>query len=313
MTRLRNRRPSLPLLLALSLGLALSCLAAAEPQPSLTALEEKVWLYQPPAPGSNSLIVEQEHGLLVVGAQHSPEAATTMLKQIATVSKASVRYLVLPHAHAIVAGGASVFPEETLIIVSSKALSDLNNEEFDFAGELGALAHDPTWAAPPRPTPGLALEALATLTDPHRPATLTPYPGHFTKGDLVVELPSQSILVAGGILFPGQTPFAGDADVSRLIATLGFMARDRDARFIPLRGEALGASALREQRDALAWLQGRVESGMSTTDTFEVITSKLMANEELAQYFPIDDTLLPLLIEAILEQSYDRRDKFNRD
>jgi len=310
MTRLRNRRSSLPLLLVLLIGLALTSAAADDSRPGLTVLDEKVWLYQPPVPGSNSLIVEQENGLLVVGAQHSPQAAATMLKMIATVTKASVRHLVLQHPQAIVAGGASAFPDGTLIIASSWALTDLNDKEFDFGGELRALAGDSSWVAPPRPTPGLALEAQATLTDPLRPAILIPYPDHFTKGDLLVKLPSQSILVAGGLLFPDQTPFVGDANVSRMIATLSFMARERDVRFVPLRGELMDASQVRKQRDRLNWIHGRLESGLSTTDTPEVITSKLMTEEKLANYFAIDDPLLPLLIESILEQSAERRRKF---
>ena len=74
----------------------------------------------------------------------------------------------------------------------------------------------------------------------------------------------------------------------------------------------MDASQVREQRDALAWIHGRLESGLSTTDTFEVIKSKIMAEESLAQHFPIDDPLLPLLIDSILEQSYERRKKFMR-
>lgn len=313
--RVSCQRKGIPIALLtalLGVGAPVIAIPAANSQPRITAIDEGVWLYQPPAPGSNSLIVEQQQGLLVVGAQHSAEAAQAMLTKIASVTDADVRYLVLPHPQAVVAGGTSAFPNDTLIITSAIGLTELQDESYDFAGELGLLASGESWIAPPRPIPGLALEAHATLTDPRRPVMLMPYANQFTKGDLLVSLPSQGIFVAGGILFPGQTPYPGDSDVAQLIATLGTLAHQQWRHYVPLRGELLDAAQVREQRDALAWLLDQVEAGLSTTDSFEVIRAKVLTNEGLARRFPIDDRLLPMLVDAILQQCYARREKFIR-
>ena len=114
--------------------------------------------------------------------------------------------MIIPHSQAIVAGGASAFPAETLVVVSSACANDMDAEGHDFGGEL-RVRSGAGWAAPPRPRPDLVLEAKATLTDAKRPVRLTPYPKHFTNGDLLVDLPEQDVFYAGGILFDDVAPF----------------------------------------------------------------------------------------------------------
>ena len=87
-------------------------------------VSEGVFLLRPVAARpelSNSLIVEREDGLLVVGPQASTSGAGELLQVIASISDKPVRYLVLTHAHAESVGGAAAFPESTLVIGSVRS------------------------------------------------------------------------------------------------------------------------------------------------------------------------------------------------
>src|SRR6185503_15148986 len=103
--------------------LAILTLSAAEPRPfTEEKLAEGVHLFRPADPSSarsNSLVVVRQDGLLVVDAQPTPEAARELLAAARSVSSLPVRYLVLTHPHAEAAGGASAFPDSTLVIGSA--------------------------------------------------------------------------------------------------------------------------------------------------------------------------------------------------
>jgi glyoxylase-like metal-dependent hydrolase (beta-lactamase superfamily II) len=116
---------------------------------------------------SNSLIVEREDGLLVVGPQASTSGAGELLDVISSISDKPVRYLVLTHAHAESAGGASAFPESTLVIGSVNARDSLRDPAFDFGAEVRLRSDNPKrWQAPPKRLPVMVVHARTELEDP---------------------------------------------------------------------------------------------------------------------------------------------------
>ena len=265
----------------------------------------------PSARRSNSLVVERDDGLLVVGAQPDGAAARELLAALGAA--AAPRYLVLPHSHADAAGGAAAFPASTLVIGTAGCRGALEDPAYDFGAELRVRAPDPqAWAEPPRRLPTLVLEARTVLADPRNPVELLPFGGAHSVGDMLVRLPSQQLTFAGSVLAPDRAPYAGDAAVLSWISGLNQLVHDGDRVLIPLHGPPLDVAAVRVQRDAFAWLSGAVEAALSDQVPLDAIRDRVLANDGLAQRFVVDSPYLGEFIERTARQAAEVRRKYHR-
>ena len=216
-------------------------------------LSEGVFLLQPEADRpdlSNSLVVEREDGLLVVGPQASAANAKELLDAIAALSAKPVRYLVLTNAHAESAGGASAFPKTTLVVGTVGARDSLRDPSFDFGAEVRLRSSNPKrWEAPAKRLPTLVIHARTELEDPVNEVELLPLGQAHSFSDMMVLLPNQNILYCGALLFPDRNPYGGEADVGGWLSTLNHIAKLNPALAIPLRGEPMDARRVRVERD----------------------------------------------------------------
>ncbi|HXV76419.1 MAG TPA: MBL fold metallo-hydrolase [Candidatus Polarisedimenticolaceae bacterium] len=288
---------------------SLTLVATADP-PAFESRElaESIYLMRPAGGRSdlaNSLLVVRHDGLLVVDAQATPEAARELLAAIAAVSRAPIRYLVLSHAHAEAAGGASAFPESTLVIASTRARDALGDPEWDFAAELdggmtGADARKPV----------LVLQARTELDDPQNRIEIFPLGHAHTNTDLFVVVPRANLIYAGAVLFDRQ-PYARDADVGGWLAALNYLTKLRPAIVVPLHGEPTDVSGVRKARESLAWLRGRVELGFIDGIAPERIPDRVLADEEFDDYFGanVSSSVARGLIEQAVAEAIEQRRK----
>jgi glyoxylase-like metal-dependent hydrolase (beta-lactamase superfamily II) len=257
-----------------------------------------VHLFRPSLDGDaervNSLVVQRSDGLLIVGAQPSPDAARELLAAIAVVDRRGVRYLALPHSHAEAAGGVSAFPETTLVIASRPFVEALADTQYDFEAERRA----PAVAAPAqaRPVPTLVLESRVLLADSLNDVELVPWDGRHSRGDLLVGLPKAGVLFAGAILFPRRDPWAGDAHLGRWTASLSHLIVEPRTWLVPLRGPAIAPGEVRAQRDALAWLRAEVANGLADGLTDDALHARILASPGLARHFVSDPGLIDTLV-----------------
>jgi len=255
-------------------------------------------------PGANSLIVERADGLLVVDAQPSPEAARALLAAVAGAYKVPVRYLVLTHPHTESWGGASAFPEGTLIVASANARTALEDAAYDSGAEVRARAADPgAWKEPKRILPVLYAAAPFTLDDPLRKVVVYPLPRAHSRGDLWVELPGTSVMAIGGLLVPDRNPYGGDADVRGWIGALNDLIRDDVMVFVPSAGPTLGSDAARRLRDALAWTRGRVQEAFTNLVPAPEVVDRVMADPALPTWF--DPRAKPSFARTIVTEAFD--------
>src|SRR5262245_4266973 len=210
------RRAKLATLLFLSILGASGGAAAPETARPFTeeTLSEGVHLFRPATEGSgrsNSLVVVRQDGLLVVDAQPTPQAARELLGAIKAVSSLPVRYLVLTHPHAEAAGGATAFPESTLVIGAAGCRFAMADPQYDFGGESRREAKDPAaWREPERRPPVLSLTASTMLEDPKHRVVLVPVPRAHTRGDLLVSVPDAGVLAVGHLVGGSRNPYPGD-------------------------------------------------------------------------------------------------------
>jgi glyoxylase-like metal-dependent hydrolase (beta-lactamase superfamily II) len=261
---------------------------------------------------TNSLVVERDDGLLVVGAQPSPVAARELLAAIAEQTSSPVRYLVYDHAHAEAAGGGSAFPSATLVIASASCQDALNDPEYDFGAEMRAYAEDPsTWVEPERRLATLVAESLFRLDDSRQPVALfvLARPSH-ARGELVVELPRIDLTYAGSLLFTDRNPNAADGSVSAWINSLNHLIRDRPSFIVGLRGPVLDYKGLYPQRDSLAWLRDQVAQGFVAALSLNDIEDRVLRADGIEEQFAVDaqPSFFPTVIhQAVEEAAFHRR------
>jgi glyoxylase-like metal-dependent hydrolase (beta-lactamase superfamily II) len=307
------RRPiHLACLVAASLATAFTVAGDTAQESAFRAeeLAEGVTLFVPLGAGTNSLVVERGDGLLVVDAQPDPATARALLAAIGRRHTRPVRYLVLSHPHAEAAGGASAFPESTIVFASDGCRRALEDDTFDFGAEERARAPD-TWVAPPRRLPTVVIRGRTDLADPVREVHLQVLARAHSRGDLMVFLPAANVLYTGGLLFHGAAPWAGDASVESWLATLNSIIRQAPRVVLGLHGPAIDAMAVQLQRDALAWVRGQVEEGFVDRLPPEGIAERVLALPELTERFPAADSrsFLPGLVRRVVEESLEHRRK----
>ncbi len=265
-----------------------------------------------PAPdadgGSNSLVVDRDDGLLVVGAQPSPALARELLAAIAKHTGKQVRYLILPHSHAEAAGGATAFPGSTLVIGSPGCLEALQDQDYEFGAEARMRASDPSsWAEPPRRLPALVPQAKTLLIDPRNGVELLPFAAGHSAGDMAVYLPGSDIFFAGAITFPDRSPYGGDADTGIWIGALNHLIGQGPRIVVPLRGPVQDVASLRIQRDSLAWLRAKIAEGLMDRLPIDEIRERVLEAEDIGERFRTDSPFLPLLVEHATQEAWDKR------
>jgi glyoxylase-like metal-dependent hydrolase (beta-lactamase superfamily II) len=305
---------SLPLLFAAVVAVAVTPAAGPPAGPLVVdELASGVHLFRPaePAPDRvNSLVVERSDGLLVVGAQPSPDAARKLLAAIEARFAGTVRYLVLPHSHADAAGGATAFPKEVLVIGSLGCRDALARDDYDFGAEARVRARNTDWAEPERRAPVLLVEAKILLDDERNPVEVMPFGNGHSAGDLLVSLPRHDVYFVGALLFPDGRPYGNDSEMGKWSNALNQLVRQGPRMMLPLRGPAIDNAAVRVQRDALAWLRGQVLSAINEKLPPEEIRDGLLQMPELAERFDIDSPFLLGLIDRSIEHDLAQQRKF---
>jgi glyoxylase-like metal-dependent hydrolase (beta-lactamase superfamily II) len=295
-------------------------LDAAEPDRAeafaIDDLSEGVYLLRP-VPGrqelSNSLVVERDDGVLVVGAQASPAAARELQVAIAGLTGKTIRYLVLTSAHADSAGGAAAFPESTLVVGTVGARDSLRDPAFDFGAEVRLRSSNPRrWEAPEKRLPGMVIHSRVELEDPVNEVELLPLLHAHSRSDMMVLLPNQNILYCGAVLFPDRNPYGGDASVGGWLSTLNHIAKMNPALAIPLRGEPLDTRRVRVERDALAWLRGQIDLGFVNRIDPERMTDWVLDSEDVSRHFDVEAS--PAFARGVIDRALEEtiRDRKKR-
>jgi glyoxylase-like metal-dependent hydrolase (beta-lactamase superfamily II) len=289
--------------------------AAADPRPfTEEKLAEGVHLFRPTdAAGgrSNSLVVVRKDGLLVVDAQPTPEAARELLAAVKAVSPLPVRYLVLTHPHAEAAGGASAFPDSTLVIGSAGCRFAMADESYDFGGESKRRAKDPAaWREPERRPPVLSLTAATTLEDPLHAVALIPVPRAHTRGDLLVSIPDAGVLAVGHLVSGARNPYPGDASLAGWMVVLNDLDEQGAKRLVPLNGPVLEPREALRLRDSLLWVKGQVLQLFVDRVAPGTMAERIAGLPDAPKFFEVSSTpsyLREVADAAVREADADRR------
>ena len=292
-------------------------LGAAENHPFVVdELLDGVWLFRAPehpASHTNSLVIERDAGLLVVESQPSPVAARELLKAIGEVSTKPVQYLLFTHAHVESTGGASAFPESTLVISSLITHDALDDGARDLSEETRLRAADPeAWVAPPRVRPDMLISSSTRLVDGKHVVELLPLHGGHCPGSLIVRIEAEGFYYVGSTIATDRNPFAdvGHSDIRAWVNSLNSLSLLRPKIVVPLRGEGIDADALRRFRDSLTWVVGQVENAFIERIPVDEVLPFAMDSPLLGEYF--DLAIEPSFVMTLFETARDGAAAFRR-
>lgn len=222
---------------------------------------------------SNAVFIVTPDGVVVVDALGSPMLAQEMLAEIARITPAPVRYVVLTHYHADHVYGLQAFKAAgATIIAHREGQLYLNSETAALRLKASREALTPAvdenthlvaadrWIDGPTT---LRLGGVDFLIQPAGPA--------HTPEDLVVWVPQHRLLVAGDLVFRGRVPFVGQADSGRWIAALDRLLAFDAKVIVPGHGPVSTSARadLELTRDYLAYLRQTMGEAARNLDPFD--------------------------------------------
>src|SRR6201747_259998 len=208
---------------------------------SFTKLSEHAYAYT--AEGDpNTGIVIGDDAVLVADTQATPAMAQDVIRRIREVTDKPIKYVVLTHYHAVRVLGASAYKPEQ--ILASQDTYDLIKErgEQDKASEIGRFPRlfSNVESVPPGMTwPTMTFVGKMTLWLGKLEVQLLQLGRGHTKGDTVVWLPKDRVLLSGDLVEFDATPYAGDAYFKDWPQTLENVAALKPVALVPGRGPAL--------------------------------------------------------------------------
>jgi glyoxylase-like metal-dependent hydrolase (beta-lactamase superfamily II) len=140
-----------------------------------------------------------------------------------------------------------------------------------------------------------------TLDDPVRRVVVLPLPQAHSRGDLWVELPGTGVIAVGGLLTPDRNPFGGDADIHGWIGALNDLVREDLTSLVPCAGRTLSVVDVKQARDGLAWVRGRVQQAFTDLTPQDEIVARVLADPGLAKWF--DPAAKPSFAGTIIEDT----------
>jgi glyoxylase-like metal-dependent hydrolase (beta-lactamase superfamily II) len=189
----------------------------------------------------NTGIIIGDDAVLVADTQATPVMAQDVIRRIREVTDKPIKYVLLTHYHAVRVLGASAYKPEQIIasqdtydLIVERGEADMKSEIERFPRLFNAVESVPglTW-------PTLTFKGEMTLWLGKLEVKIMQLGRGHTKGDTVVWLPKDKVLLSGDLVEYGTTPYAGDAYFQDWPHTLDAIAALKPEKLVPGRGAAL--------------------------------------------------------------------------
>jgi glyoxylase-like metal-dependent hydrolase (beta-lactamase superfamily II) len=212
---------------------------------TFTKLSEHAYAYTAEGDPNTGIIIGDD-AVLVADTQATPAMAADVIRRIREVTDKPIKYVVLTHYHAVRVLGASAYQPQQ--IIASQDTYDLIVErgEQDKASEIGRFPRlfsnvetvpaGVTW-------PTITFTGRMTLWLGKLEVQILQLGRGHTKGDTVVWLPKDRVLLSGDLVEFDATPYAGDAYFQDWPKTLDNIAALKPLALVPGRGPALVGEA----------------------------------------------------------------------
>src|SRR5438093_10924707 len=259
----------------------------AEKKVSFDKLSDHAYAYTAEGDPNTGIIIG-DNGVLVADTQATPVMAQDVVRRIREVTDKPIKYVVLTHYHAVRVLGASGYKPQEIIasqdtydLIVERGEQDMKSEIERFPRLFRAVESVPglTW-------PTMTFKGEMTLWLGKLEVKLMQLGRGHTKGDTVVWLPQQKILLSGDLVEYEATPYAGDCYYEDWPRTLDAIAALKPEKLVPGRGAALTTPQ-------------QVQEGLRSTrafitDLYEAVRAGARAGKDLrAVYRETYDKLKP--------------------
>jgi glyoxylase-like metal-dependent hydrolase (beta-lactamase superfamily II) len=251
---------------------------------SFTQLSDHAYAYTAEGDPNTGIIIGDD-AVLVADTQATPAMAQDVVRRIRGVTDKPVKYVVLTHYHAVRVLGASAFNAQQ--IIASQDTYDLIVErgEQDKVSEIGRfprLFRDVESVPPGMTWPTITFNKKMTLWLGKLEVQLLQLGRGHTKGDTVVWLPKDRVLLSGDLVEFDATPYAGDAYFKDWPQTLENVAALKPAALVPGRGPALlgeerVAAGLKATGGFIADVRTSVEAGVAAGKDLNTVYKETFA------------------------------------
>jgi glyoxylase-like metal-dependent hydrolase (beta-lactamase superfamily II) len=189
----------------------------------------------------NTGIVIGDDAVLVADTQATPVMARDVIRRIREVTDKPIKYILLTHYHAVRVLGASAYGAQQIIasqdtydLIVERGEQDMKSEIERFPRLFNAVESVPglTW-------PTLTFKGEMTLWLGKLEVKIMQLGRGHTKGDTVLWLPQDKVMLSGDLVEYGATPYCGDAYYQDWPATLDALAAFNPEKVVPGRGAAL--------------------------------------------------------------------------
>jgi glyoxylase-like metal-dependent hydrolase (beta-lactamase superfamily II) len=216
-----------------------------EKKVTFSKLSEHAYAYTAEGDPNTGIIIGDD-AVLVADTQATPAMAQDVIRRIREVTDKPIKYVVLTHYHAVRVLGASAYRPQQ--VIASQDTYDLIVErgEADKASEIGRfprLFRDVESVPPGLTWPTITFEKKMTLWLGKLEVQILQLGRGHTKGDTVVWLPQDRVLLSGDLVEFDATPYAGDAYFQDWPHTLDHLAALKPRALVPGRGPALVGEA----------------------------------------------------------------------
>jgi glyoxylase-like metal-dependent hydrolase (beta-lactamase superfamily II) len=212
----------------------------AEKKVTFEKLSEHAYAYTAEGDPNTGVIIGDD-AVLVADAQATPVMAQDVIRRIREITDKPIKYVLLTHYHAVRVLGASAYAADH--IIASQDTYDLIVErgEADMKSEIGRFPRlfQAVESVPGLTWPTLTFKGEMTLRLGRLEVKIMQLGRGHTKGDTVLWLPEDRVLLSGDLVEYGATPYAGDAYFKAWPHTLDALAALKPEKLVPGRGAAL--------------------------------------------------------------------------
>jgi len=229
--------------------------------------------------GANAGIIIGKDGIVVVDTMISATEAKRFIRDIRTISRKPIRYVVNTHYHFDHAFGNSEFVKLGAVIIAQenaeKAMEKSAGETLKNIGQYGLTPKDMKGTTPAYPV--LTFGDRMTINIGGQQIELIHARQAHTDGDTLVYVSGKKVLFAGDVLFTNYHPFLGEGNIEEWAKELDDLKSMDMEKIIPGHGPLSGKNDLADMKEYILLFDQKAKELASQSDDVQKIATAIQS------------------------------------
>lgn len=229
--------------------------------------------------GANAGIIIGKDGIVVVDTMISATEAKRFIRDIRTISRKPIRYVVNTHYHFDHAFGNSEFVKLGAVIIAQenaeKAMEKSAGETLKNIGQYGLTPKDMKGTTPACPV--LTFGDRMTINIGGQQIELIHARQAHTDGDTLVYVSGKKVLFAGDVLFTNYHPFLGEGNIEEWAKELDDLKSMDIEKIIPGHNPLSGKNDLADMKEYILLFDQKAKELASQSDDVQKIATAIQS------------------------------------